>query len=209
MRTSGSCESALPISSICFCAPCPAGGPATRRSSAKPELVQHRPARLAPRLCDLTKPDIRDERSRPRNMIVNDVEVGGERQLLKDHGDTKRASRCRIFDCDSGLPSRQIVPRSARCTPAMIFANVDLPEPFSPSSARTPAGVEARGSHPAAPGSNRKTFVETVCRKADAARLAMHGNQRTRQLITEAAAVSSLPAANRICLGRTARCSRQ
>ena len=96
MRTLGSCESALPISSICFCA-MPSRRTGTRRSSAKTELVEYRPARL---LLAAAIEQSRNSRRAlaPKKQIVDDVEVGRERQLLKDHGDPGGAGRCRIVD---------------------------------------------------------------------------------------------------------------
>ncbi len=109
MRTLGSRESALPISSICFCAM-----PSRRTGDAKiereTEPVEYRPARV---LLAATIEQSRNSRRAllPKKHIVDDVEVGRERQLLKDHGDPGGAGRYRIVDgkAVAGAPDRTAI----------------------------------------------------------------------------------------------------
>ena len=75
--------------------------PSRRTGDAKiereTELVEYRPARV---LLAATIEQSRNSRRAllPKKQIVDDVEVGRERQLLKDHGDPGGAGRYRIVD---------------------------------------------------------------------------------------------------------------
>ena len=74
-----------------------ADGPAQVEREA--ELIEHRPTSPFLALAVKETRQLADVFA-PEEHIVNDVEIGSERKLLKDHGDTKRTRRCRIVDCD-------------------------------------------------------------------------------------------------------------
>ena len=75
--------------------------------------------------------------------VVGDREVGDQRQLLEDADDAGRVGRGRRRERDR-LPSSSIVPSSGATTPAMILISVDLPAPFSPSTAWMRPALDAR-----------------------------------------------------------------
>src|SRR6185437_15597459 len=68
--------------------------------------------------------------------VLRHREVREQRRLLVDDRDAGRpggAGPCRV----TCRPLTVSVPLSGWCTPARIFTSVDLPAPFSPSSACT------------------------------------------------------------------------
>ena len=78
--------------------------------------------------------------------IVGDRQVGNQRQLLEDADNAGGHGRCRVGRRRPRAPSSIIRPSSGATTPAMILISVDLPAPFSPSTAWTrPASTVKRG----------------------------------------------------------------
>ena len=67
-------------------------------------------------------------------MFFRDAQIRNEIQLLKMI-EMPAACASRVFVKLTGLPSKIIVPMSGGKTPARMFIIVDLPAPFSPSSA--------------------------------------------------------------------------
>ena len=47
---------------------------------------------------------------------------------------------------ETGLPARVIVPSSGRTTPAIVLISVDLPAPFSPSTAWIEPSSQAKST---------------------------------------------------------------
>ena len=69
--------------------------------------------------------------------VLGDREIGKERRLLIDRRDAEGTRRVRIDDARTSRPPTASVPASARSAPVMILISVDLPAPFSPTSACT------------------------------------------------------------------------
>ena len=67
--------------------------------------------------------------------VVGHREVGDQRQLLEDAGDAGGVRRRRRCERNRLAPSSSMRPSSGATTPAMILISVDLPAPFSPSTA--------------------------------------------------------------------------
>ena len=67
--------------------------------------------------------------------ILGDRQVGEGDRLLVDQRDAELLRDDRSRDLDRLAVEREASPRVGRCTPARILAKVDLPAPFSPSSA--------------------------------------------------------------------------
>ena len=67
--------------------------------------------------------------------VVGDRQVGDQRQFLEDAGDAGRVGGGRRGERDRAAPSSSMRPSSGATTPAMILISVDLPAPFSPSTA--------------------------------------------------------------------------
>ena len=81
-----------------------------------------------------------EEAAGPRQLaaeeeVGGDVEARNEVELLEDRGDAGGLRVARIGEAHRRAVDRGSCPRRARCTPERMFISVDLPAPFSPSSA--------------------------------------------------------------------------
>ena len=74
-------------------------------------------------------------RSRPRNTLSATIELGNERELLVDDADAAPADGQRIAGRRAARRRARRRPASARTAPPRILMRVDLPAPFSPTSA--------------------------------------------------------------------------
>ena len=75
--------------------------------------------------------------SLPEHDVLDHAEVGHEVELLVDHPDPEPLGGPRPVDRDARAVDRRSRPRRRRTAPARIFISVDLPAPFSPTSACT------------------------------------------------------------------------
>ena len=96
-----------------------------------------------------------DEQPRARlaadEHVLGDRHVGGERELLIDRDDAGALRVVRRGEGDRLADRARSRPASALCAPDRIFSSVDLPAPFSPSSAWISASADFEMRRPRAP----------------------------------------------------------
>ena len=133
ISTRASSDSALAISTICWSAiDRPGGGAVAGRGARRAGRTARRPRRfIAAGRC---RPPA--QRLAAHEDVLGDRQVGEERRLLVDDRDARVARPARRA-WSNGSPPSVIVPASRRCTPASTLTSVDLPAPFSPTSACT------------------------------------------------------------------------
>ena len=134
IRIRASAPSARAISTSCC------SGIDSRRTSASGSIAapirsSSRRARVAPLAPADPPPGAR--RLQAERDVLGDRQVGEERRLLVDRGDPERSARDRVDRGRRRRPWTSIVPSSGRWAPVMTLISVDLPAPFSPTSAWT------------------------------------------------------------------------
>ena len=76
--------------------------------------------------------------------VLGDRHVRRERELLVDRDDAEPLRVVRRGEGRPAWPSSEIEPASGCCAPDRIFSSVDLPAPFSPSSAWISPGATSK-----------------------------------------------------------------
>ena len=145
IRMRASAPRARAISTSCC------SGIVSRRTSVSGSIAA--PIRSSSRRARSRRSPQRTRRQAPPRLqaerdVLGDGQVGEERRLLVDRGDPERAG------ADAGRCPRPLgrgpraSPRRARCAPVMTLMSVDLPAPFSPTSAWTSPRAEVEGDAP-------------------------------------------------------------